>query len=368
MESFVVTPTTTVRGTAPAVISITQEEEHWFDAGHFSDIALFIYVADIAVPAFSGGSVSLEIESAPTHDESLFQLAYPAIALVASASPIVRRTVRTPSTAPLSRWLRVRVDVPGGSSGAWSATYRILGVPLRTRAFVPPDITGCALWLRSDLGVTAAGVPLVVSKWADQSGNGRDATAAGAQQPSYTVSSINNLPSLDFDGVGNIIATAGFSLGAYTMLMVTTGQDPAKPIGYFFTRSTGAPGVSADTIYGTTTNTSEVSRGGTLSAYDHVATWSRWGANIAKVLVQLFDGTHAGHKVRLNTTPIALNSVSAGDPGTGTHGDQLVVAGRNDAFLPSKIKVAEVIVYDTALGNTDLARVEQYLRRRYALF
>jgi hypothetical protein len=357
MAGYLLAPWTTVSSGSGA--SLTQDAYYWLNFEDFSDAAFWIDCTDVS------GNVSLHIESSPTPDETFFADVVPPIALAASSSPIVAKTVRTPTTQALSRNTRWRLDVP---SGAWSATFRIRAVPLRSRSFVPPDVSGCQLWLRSDLGVTLGAGGGGVTTWADQSGNGHDATAAGGQQPGYTISSINNLPSVDCDGTTSLIATAAFNLGTYTVLMVTTGQDVipgVTAIGYFWTRS--AAMVNHDTLYGTTTNTTEVNRAGSLSAYNYVANWGSWGST-ARVLAQLFDGTHAGHRLRMNAAELGLTSVSAVDPGTLGTSDQFVIAARNDGFLRSKIKVAEVVVYDHSLLADDLARVEQYLRRRYALF
>lgn len=70
-------------------------------------------------------------------------------------------------------------------------------------AVTPLTIFGANLlqWVRSDLGIT---IGTGVSAWADQSGNGKHYTqAVGAAQPSYSAidATLNNRPSLTFDGV-----------------------------------------------------------------------------------------------------------------------------------------------------------------------
>lgn len=50
--------------------------------------------------------------------------------------------------------------------------------------FLPTQLSGCVLWLRSDLGITLNGSS--VSAWADQSGQGNSASqGTGANQPTY---------------------------------------------------------------------------------------------------------------------------------------------------------------------------------------
>lgn len=59
--------------------------------------------------------------------------------------------------------------------------------------FSPLHIPGCALWLEADRGVTL--VDGKVSAWADQSGNGRNASQANAAlRPAYLTNNVNGRP------------------------------------------------------------------------------------------------------------------------------------------------------------------------------
>lgn len=60
--------------------------------------------------------------------------------------------------------------------------------------------------IQSDLGVTSSGG--LVSTWADQSGNGKNYTAAGAAQPSIGNATVNGFPVVSFDGVANAMTAA----------------------------------------------------------------------------------------------------------------------------------------------------------------
>lgn len=68
--------------------------------------------------------------------------------------------------------------------------------------FVPTDIGGCVLWLRSDLGITQSGG--LVSSWADQSGSGNDfIQATDSKKPVWYA---NGLLS---DDVDDLLTSAG---------------------------------------------------------------------------------------------------------------------------------------------------------------
>lgn len=77
------------------------------------------------------------------------------------------------------------------------ATGWSLGTPTTPPPPAPAPTPGMWLWLRADAGVTET--LGVVSAWADQSGNGRDVTAAPGSQPGYIASAINGLPAIEFD-------------------------------------------------------------------------------------------------------------------------------------------------------------------------
>jgi hypothetical protein len=64
------------------------------------------------------------------------------------------------------------------------------------------------LWVRADLGIT---IGTGVSAWADQSGNGNSFTqGTGGSQPTLTAAdaTLNNLPSVGFDGVDDTMQSA----------------------------------------------------------------------------------------------------------------------------------------------------------------
>src|SRR5262245_24839304 len=64
------------------------------------------------------------------------------------------------------------------------------------------------LWLRADQGVTTDGSGNVTA-WADQSGNGNNATSSGVMTPTFVAnSSINNGPAVRFDGLNDVMTIA----------------------------------------------------------------------------------------------------------------------------------------------------------------
>ena len=249
------------------------------------------------------------------------------------------------------------------SGAAPSARVKVYITPSSRVPDLPPRVAGCKVWARADLGVTA-GSGNVVSAWADQSGNRNDLLQATAgRQPVWTPNALNGLPTLVFDG-SNDVLTAAFALGAYTVVLVTSNQAVGTN-GYFWSRSTG--GVEANTLFDSTNSTMYITRASTTSGWDLSAGWGQWTA-ATKVLIVTFDGTHAGHKLRINSVEQTLTTTFSGNPGSATTNDTFAVGGRADAAVAASIAVAEVAVYDRVLNGPQLAAIEEYARRRYKLY
>ncbi len=125
---------------------------------------------------------------------------------------------------PLAKWLRWRLVCQ--SIGTWGATFRVRVSPSRQSFFNPSQLPGCALWLRSDLGVELVGGS--VAFWADQSPAGDSNRSlnnfnGNATNPGYTPTSsaFNDKPTLNFSSVNSTFMT---SVGAWVpeLLQPTT--------------------------------------------------------------------------------------------------------------------------------------------------
>jgi len=94
-----------------------------------------------------------------------------------------------------------------------------------TAVWNPTNISGCVLWLRSDLGITMDGSNRV-SVWPDQSGVGHDAVqSTDAKKPVWTDNVKNGHPVLTFDGADDWMSLSGWTHAAsdYTFFFVHHG-------------------------------------------------------------------------------------------------------------------------------------------------
>src|SRR5206468_4294866 len=78
----------------------------------------------------------------------------------------------------------------------------LASIPANSQVTIEPEL---ALWLKADAGVTADASGLV-SRWADQSGNGNNAVQADpGSQPVRVDAAVNGKPVLQFDGVASFL-------------------------------------------------------------------------------------------------------------------------------------------------------------------
>lgn len=123
MNGFIMQDWVTIRG-ATTTTSVTQSESAWLDAMKFQDIAFWLEVRNMTGAA---GSLTMNYETAPIKDESLFLTATPLGLQIISvqAAPFVKSIVLATNPAtPLSRWVRWRI-AQSGAGVTWDVTFRI---------------------------------------------------------------------------------------------------------------------------------------------------------------------------------------------------------------------------------------------------
>ena len=224
----------------------------------------------------------------------------------------------------------------------------------RAKRFRPVDLSGCVIWLRSDLGIVQSNT---VSQWNDLSVSANNASnAAASQQPVYTArdAAFNNLPSLQFTGdasnpsnlrLGTLVDVPSTSTIFVVCSLPTGGSDYAtvfttkqylclmrsfsfNNVGLFFNADSMSSSVASSTA--------------------HVYEWVVRAANDADVVV---DG--ASQTVTAGTSYRANGNSYVGYGGGGVDTVALVK------------KIAEVTAFNRALTTGERSLVRQYLGNRY---
>lgn len=209
--------------------------------------------------------------------------------------------------------------------------------------FVPTDIAGCELWLdASQIVGLSDGDP--VATWPDESGNGNNAAQVNpGSRPTFQTNELNLLPVVRFGGVLNIPYT---SSGPNTIFVVgaTTGGS-----GYQCHVAVGGPNVYARFAGG---NWGGIATGSELNSGETNL--------IPKILTAVW---HNYDDVDLYTNGGSFVNVTAGIGYYTSAG----IIGQDGSGSQLTGDIAEIIVYNSALGTTDRQTVEAYLATKYGL-
>ncbi len=315
----------------------------------------------------------------------------------------------------------VRVAMPArASSGCATARQLLVGalagvlatpilfVSSHAVASTPcPDVgalsglaTDPSLWLRADCvdgtGTTPAHASNIAT-WHDVSGNDRDATVVtGQTAPTFaddSASRIGGRPAVRFERTshtaGSILEVVGFDIRALTRPDITvfvvyrTGASDSSVTNEFygvfgndnenwdrFFLALYEPGPSPP--YGNDATTGLISLGPTQSDLTNAKVENAGTAGAVRLLAVVYDGEVNGST---NAGPVDASRVYFGGELLRTFTDSTNAAnaqtslfigwdGDNGAF---RGEIAEFIVFDTALSESDIFTVNGYLNAKYDL-
>jgi hypothetical protein len=250
-------------------------------------------------------------------------------------------------------------------------------------------VTGLALWLRSDTGVTASGAQ-VVSRWADQSGNGNDATETrDGLQPTLVTPGINGLPTIHFASTAAASTGTGFQgndlliadsptlewgTGDFLVEVVARyTNDPSSAthdaFGALYVAIFGPPDM-AQSGFGLYANVfqepGDLATSSAIEGYvwgQPVAVSAGTGYNDGTAHVFAVRRASATLSVRIDGKEVGSQTIAPTDlGGTGAHlgGVQNATAQRLEG------DISEVVAVSGSIGPLDLAGIEAYLKHRYS--
>ncbi len=244
----------------------------------------------------------------------------------------------------------------GGEASAISDTFR------------PAHLAGLTLWLDAGIGVTA--VSDRVTLWADRSGNGRDASAAGGNRPYYrTTDLIGMQRAVYFDGTGTLMAIAGVTLAdiidadehsVFVVFEATTlaAKDATRYDNAGILAGGGAFWGLAVADNGATEETIGFNWDGNSDSVD-----VEFAAANTPTYTQFLHGgglLTAGNYNGKNSYGGAASSGSTTDL---TNTPQLGASHDGAVFFNGLI--GEIIVYDRQLGPLEITQVRNYLRTKW---
>lgn len=235
-----------------------------------------------------------------------------------------------------------------------------------SRAQVLTVTNGLQLWLKADAGVTTNSAGAVTA-WADQSGQGNNAAQTDdTAAPLFVSGAQNGKPALRFDGANDYLEVPDSPSVAVTgdisSFFVVNFADFA---GYRAVWGhTAGPGgnLPAPNDYYVVPGSAipRLFRGDGASDLGSVDGTSRLRAGTYLVAGFEMAGTTVTHY--LNGQAAGTGQITA-VPADG--GNPLKIGTRHDLFTKMKGDIAELLIYNTALSDTDRDSVINYLKVKY---
>lgn len=225
--------------------------------------------------------------------------------------------------------------------------------------FSPTTLGGLKTWLRGDQGVTIA---TGVSTWADQSGNGNNATQpTAASQPSYSNPYVNSdaIHALQFDGP---LLTGGLTLVfdfAYTSL------PSSRESMFSIVQASGTRTYFEVISEQTTGKINFVGKEGTGSTTTFASSFT-WDTNPHWVVLAYTGGTNtdvAQYGMWVDGVAQTLASFSTVSRPNGTDLGSIFgrITAANGIGSVAPMKMKELLLYNRVLSSSEVAQLNSYM-------
>lgn len=211
---------------------------------------------------------------------------------------------------------------------------------------------GARLWLRADAGVVASAGR--VSSWQDQSGNGNHATMSNAnRQPFHVLGALNGKPVVRFNGAQSLYLTSVVSASNFTIFVAGKNSDANGN----FSMILGPGGNSANDQLRWENGTQALMVG---------------TGNRLPVTISTIGNTRTYHTlaVRYNAGTLTFYRDGSVTTSTKISPQGPWTTAQIGGWFSSYFMIgdlAEVLIYDTALSDTDRASTQSYLASKYGL-
>jgi len=222
-------------------------------------------------------------------------------------------------------------------------------------------ISGMQLWLKADSAVQTSGAN--VTQWNDCSGSNNHASQPNASyQPQLTTNCINSLPAIKFDGVNDIlngVTIPGLGSSSISIFVLTRGEAQSGVIASFFEVNDYSNGFT----FGRRMYTENLSLYNNGAGIDALPAPSMPNSGYPFKIATGIKSYGSNTKLYLNTI---LASTSANSILNGPFSNTNYKIGFSQLWNYLKGDIAEIILFDKALTQTEKNTVDNYLRNKYA--
>lgn len=226
---------------------------------------------------------------------------------------------------------------------------------------------GLRFWLKADVGVTTTNG--LVTRWADQSGLGCDATQGTATNcPALLTNALNGLPAIKFDGTNDYLAATSptWTSNHHTTFLVWKKDGNASGRHFPLSRTVtlNSQGSQIQIYSDNGDKPLNIDLVGTNADIKSQAVFSNTNS-YSFVSVVRQDGVAKGTKLFVNGIFDSESPDVQTSAVVGGSGYQLFLGAYTSQR--ANMSVAEVIMYNRPLSNTERLTVEGYLREKYNL-
>jgi hypothetical protein len=233
--------------------------------------------------------------------------------------------------------------------------------------FSPANLSGLSLWLKADAGVTLSGSN--VTAWADQSGNGKNATGADTL-PTLQSNAINGYPAIRFNNIDSdtskFVISSSFNLKNSSAFVVVKQLGANEYARYLSFPAFEALDYNADDGLAVLFNNEVPQLQITSNAID--ATIADADANNVFAI--------ASYKIDNSGNISAF--YNGGSEATNTNSNMASQNGVSEIYIgqsPSNFvneglygDIAEIVMYSRAVTTQERIQVEAYLNTKYAIY
>jgi hypothetical protein len=231
-------------------------------------------------------------------------------------------------------------------------------------SFWTPSQISTALWLDAADSSTITLNGSTVSQWSDKSGNARHATQpTAANQPAYSATGFNSRPGVVFTPPDSL------STGVTLATMFQADSSGGYLVGQGTTTTSGLPSFNVPWFWGDSNGYKGV---WIRNQTPTVVGMYNWDANEDTVSTpyvfstpSMIEGSHSGGNILIRLNGGAASTAPTGSTQVRTGIVWIAARSLNGNNLNGSI--GELVLTNTALGETDRQRLEGYLAWKWGL-